>query len=187
MVFRSPIRPSLSAISQPLVVVYPPHRTVRFRRTKLQIEGRGLDRKNKFSNTQSTTMAFPPQRREPPPTLPSISSSGPGSYRRNNHDMSFSGSPAISIPGLESQDDVPSPLPPPRYLPFLEIAARPEHSKKEPRDYGHPASPVPSGYGSMYSSLNDGRSSLKRRENVGSNNGDEGYASYTAAERCVAW
>ncbi|QPG98496.1 hypothetical protein C2857_007667 [Epichloe festucae Fl1] len=128
-------------------------------------------------------MAFPPQRREPPPTLPSILSSGPGSYRRNNHDMSFSGSPAISIPGLQSQDNVPPPLPPPRYLPFLEIAAHPEHSKKEPRDYGHPASPVPSGYGSMYSSLNDDRSSLKRRDTVGSNNGDEGYASYTAAER----
>ncbi|KAK9436542.1 hypothetical protein VB005_11355 [Metarhizium brunneum] len=125
-------------------------------------------------------MAFPPQYREPPPSLPSILSSGPGRYNMHR-DMQFSGSPAISIPGLDPKDDVPPPLPPPRHLPFLEGSANPEDSKKESLDRF--SSSTHSGYGSMHpGSFMDERPSYKRRGTGSSTNGDEGYASYTATE-----
>ncbi|EFY92098.1 hypothetical protein J3459_014922 [Metarhizium acridum] len=130
-------------------------------------------------------MAFPPQYREPPPSLPSILSSGPGRYNLH-HDMQFSGSPAISIPGLDPKDDVPPPLPPPRHLPFLEGPANPEDSKKESLDCSRFSSSTHSGhsgYGSMHpGSFMDERPSYKRRGTGSSTNGDEGYASYTATE-----
>ncbi|QUC16322.1 uncharacterized protein UV8b_00563 [Ustilaginoidea virens] len=125
-------------------------------------------------------MAFPPQYRETPPSLPSILSAGPGHYRRH-HDMAFSGSPAISIPGLDTKDDVPPPLPPPRH-PFLD-SAHAEDSSKGVRELGHFVPSIGSGYGSMCSSVADERPRVKRRDTASSNNADEGYASYTAAER----
>ncbi|TWU78455.1 hypothetical protein ED733_008893 [Metarhizium rileyi] len=134
-------------------------------------------------------MAFPPQYRESPPSLPSILSSGPGRYNLH-HNVQFSGSPAISIPGLDPKDDVPPPLPPPRHLPCLEGATNHEESKNDPRDYGRISSSTHSGrsgYGSMHpGSFVDERSSYSRRGTRGSINGDEGYASYSATERFVA-
>lgn len=131
-------------------------------------------------------MAFPPQYREPPPSLPSILSSGPGRYNLH-HDMQFTSSPAISIRGIDSKDDVPPPLPPPRHLPFSEGAPQMEESKQDLRDYGRSGSSIQSGYGSMHSnSYIDERPSYKRRDTGSSINGDEGYASYNATERFVA-
>lgn len=105
--------------------------------------------------------------------------------------MQFSGSPAISIPGLDSKaEEPPPPLPPPRHLSFLEAPGHHEESKKELRDYGPSLSSMQSiqssGYGSMRSSFAEERPSSKRRDTGSSINGDEGYSSYTAAERFVA-
>ncbi|KHN94373.1 Zinc finger, C2H2-type/integrase, DNA-binding protein [Metarhizium album ARSEF 1941] len=128
-------------------------------------------------------MAFPPRYREPPPSLPSIISSGPGRYDLH-HDVPFPASSAMSIPRLDQKDVVPPPLPPPRHLPFLEGPAHStDDSKKESMDCSHFGSSAHSGYGSMQSgSFVDERSSCKRRGTGSSANGDEGYASYTATE-----
>ncbi|KAK2596659.1 hypothetical protein QQS21_006280 [Conoideocrella luteorostrata] len=128
-------------------------------------------------------MACPPQYREPPPRLPSILTSGSGRYR-HHHDMPFSGSPAMSIPGIESNDDgPPPPLPPPRHLPFLDTTPRPEEFSKDLRDYERSASSITSVYSSLHSASIDERPVFKRRDTGNNNNVDEGYASYTAAER----
>ncbi|KAG5927558.1 hypothetical protein E4U42_002107 [Claviceps africana] len=128
-------------------------------------------------------MAFPPQHRDPFLELPSILSPRPARCRRH-HDLTLSGSPAITIPKLESRASVPPPLPPPRQLHRLETPARRERSTKELRAHGHSASPSSSSiYGSMYSLNRDRSGPKKRRGTVGSITGDEGYASYTAGER----
>ncbi|KAG6040975.1 hypothetical protein E4U41_006365 [Claviceps citrina] len=98
--------------------------------------------------------------------------------------MPFPASPAFSIPGHRSHDDVPPPLPPPTHLPHLEAPAYPGDWKRGFRGYGHSASPSSSVYGSMYPSLNNDRFSPRGRDAGCSSHGDEGYASYTAAERC---
>ncbi|KAG5930731.1 hypothetical protein E4U53_002153 [Claviceps sorghi] len=129
-------------------------------------------------------MAFPPQHRDPFLELPSILSPRPPRCRRH-HDLTLSGSPAITIPKLETRASIPPPLPPPRHLSSLDTPVRRERSRKEFRAHGHSASPSSSTiYSSMYSSLNHDRSGFKkRRGTVSSITGDEGYASYTAAER----
>ncbi|OAQ58455.2 C2H2 finger domain-containing protein [Pochonia chlamydosporia 170] len=119
-----------------------------------------------------------PQFRETRPSLLSILSSSPGLYRIH-HNKQSSGSPAVSMPGLDLKDDVPQP--PPRHIPFLASPARPEKSMDELRDYGRSASFVQVGYGNLCSSLPD-----ERPDSGSSVNGNESYASYTAAERSVA-
>jgi hypothetical protein len=133
-------------------------------------------------------MAFPPQYREPPPSLPRLLSSGPGRYNIHHPDMRFSGSPAISIPGLDTKDDVPPPLPPPRHLPGLDSpVVHPEELRTGSRGYSQSGSSMQSGYGSMYvGQSTEERPNYKRRDTGSSTNGDEGYASYTSAERFVA-
>ncbi|KAL3962470.1 hypothetical protein ACCO45_003993 [Purpureocillium lilacinum] len=126
-------------------------------------------------------MAFPPQYREPAPTLPSIIAPGPGRYRAH-HDMPFGRSPAMSIPGLDMRDDVPPPLPPPRILPFGDSPHPSEHTRRDSRDY-NASSSFASGYGSMASSHADDRPSFKRRDTGSTANGDEGYASYASTDR----
>ncbi|PNY25923.1 Uncharacterized protein TCAP_04140 [Tolypocladium capitatum] len=127
-------------------------------------------------------MAFPPQYREPAPTLPSIIAPGTGRYRAH-HDVPFGRSPAISIPGLGPQDDVPPPLPPPRILPFGDAPQQPEDMKRDHREYGHGSSSFASGYSSMGSSFADERPNFKRRDTGSTVNGDEGYCSYASPER----
>lgn len=127
-------------------------------------------------------MAFPPQYRETTPSLPSLLSPGSGRYR-SHHDIPYSRSTAISIPGLDPKEDVPPPLPPPRILPFHDVSSHPEDVRRELRDYGRSASSAQSGYGSMGSSFVDEQTSFKRRDTGNGTNGDEGYASYTAVER----
>ena len=130
-------------------------------------------------------MACPPQYREPPPSLPSIMSSGAG--RQSHKDASpFSRSPAIAIHKFDFKDDAPPPLPPPRHLPFLEAPARREDSHAELQEYGRSISSLASGYGSMASSFADDRPGFKSTGTGSSLNGDEGYSSYTATDRCVA-
>ncbi|KJZ79719.1 hypothetical protein HIM_01188 [Hirsutella minnesotensis 3608] len=127
-------------------------------------------------------MAFPPQYREPPPTLPSIIAPGNGRYR-GHHDIHFGRSPAMSIPGLESKEDVPPPLPPPRVLPFGELPRSAEESRRDHHWRGHPAPSFTSGYGSMSSSCGDERPTFKRRDTGDNVNPDEGYASYASIDR----
>ena len=126
-------------------------------------------------------MAFPPQYREPAPTLPSIIAPGPGRYRAH-HDMPFGRSPALSLPGLDMRDDVPPPLPPPRILPFGDSPHPSEHTRRDSRAY-NASSSFASGYGSMASSHADDRPSFKRRDTGSTANGDEGYASYASTDR----
>lgn len=129
-------------------------------------------------------MAFPPRHRDPFLELPSILSPRPGRCRRH-HDIVLAGSPTVSIPKLESRGAAPPALPSPRHLPGLEIPVRREGLKKP---YSHSASSSSSHlHISMHPSCNGDRSSrAKRRGTVSNIHGDEGYASYTAAERCVA-
>ncbi|KAM4066316.1 hypothetical protein HRG_000430 [Hirsutella rhossiliensis] len=124
-------------------------------------------------------MAFPPQYREPPPTLPSIIAPGPGHYHAPHDSMRFGRSPAISIPGPEPKVNAPPPLPPPRNLPVGD-APQPPPNSKDHRLRTH-ASSLASGYGSMGSSYADDRPHFKRRDTA--NGGDEGYASYASTER----
>lgn len=120
-----------------------------------------------------------PQCREPTPNLPSIMSSGLGRYRLRN-DMPYSSSSAISIPGVETQDDVvPPPLPPPRHLPFLE---QPEQSNRKTREPNHSCSSFTTDYGSVRFPAEE-KAEFKRRDTISGNHADEGYASYTASER----
>ncbi|KAF7561550.1 hypothetical protein G7046_g2591 [Stylonectria norvegica] len=131
-------------------------------------------------------MAYPPQYREPPPSIPSIIVPSADRFRSRttHHDMGFGGrSPAVSIPGLHEQDNVPPPLPPPPYLPGNEP---PQHHQdmKPRRDYGPSAASFASGYGSMASSFAEDRPSYMRRD-MSSMLGDrdEGYASYSSTGR----
>ncbi|KAG5989234.1 hypothetical protein E4U54_004389 [Claviceps lovelessii] len=126
-------------------------------------------------------MAFPPRHRDPFLELPSILSPRPGRCRRH-HDIVLAGSPTVSIPKLESRGAAPPALPSPRHLPGLEIPVRREGLKKP---YSHSASSSSSHlHISMHPSCNGDRSSrAKRRGTVSNIHGDEGYASYTAAER----
>lgn len=86
----------------------------------------------------------------------------------------------MSIPGIdETQNDVPPPLPPPRYLPGTEPANLPPDMRGK-RDFGPNTASFASGYGSMASSFAEERPSYLRRD-IGSFNGDrdEGYSSYS--------
>ncbi|KAF5637375.1 zinc finger protein [Fusarium tjaetaba] len=130
-------------------------------------------------------MAFPPQYREPAPALPSIIVPTSGdrfrSHASHHHELPFSGSPAMSIPGMPPRDDVPPPLPPPRYPGFDQPSALAE-SMREKREYAHGS--FASGYGSMNSSYHEDRPSYQRRSNTGVfGERDEGYASYSSTDR----
>ncbi|KAL7809226.1 hypothetical protein V8C26DRAFT_272066 [Trichoderma gracile] len=132
-------------------------------------------------------MAFPPQYREAPPSLPSIIVPGSGANRYRDQGIPFSRSPAMAIPGMDMRDDVPPPLPPPRHLPFGEAPTQYRDEAKDKRDFSRGSSfasrsSFASGYGSMSPALLDERSGYKRRE-TGSINSDEGYASYASTER----
>ncbi|KAK7426262.1 hypothetical protein QQZ08_007292 [Neonectria magnoliae] len=122
-------------------------------------------------------MAFP---------LPSIRVPGADSFRShaNHHDSPFgSGSLAMSIPGIEPTNDVPPPLPPPRYLPGAEPTHLPP-DMRDKRDFGPGPASFASGYGSMASSFAEERPSYQRRDIGGFRNSfasdrDEGYSSYS--------
>ncbi|CAM1500431.1 Fc.00g095930.m01.CDS01 [Cosmosporella sp. VM-42] len=127
-------------------------------------------------------MAYPPQYREPAPALPSIRVPSADSFRHHasHHDIPFGSSPAMSIPGIKTQDNVPPPLPPPRYVPGTEP---PLHSDdmRERRDYGHGPASFLSNYGSMTSSsFAEDRASFRRKDTASAiGDKDEGYASYS--------
>lgn len=117
------------------------------------------------------------------PSLPSIRVPGADGFRNHasHHDRPFgSSSLAMSIPGIdETQNNVPPPLPPPRYLPGTEPANLPPDMRGK-RDFGPNTASFASGYGSMASSFAEERPSYLRRD-IGSFNGDrdEGYSSYS--------
>ncbi|KAH6986335.1 hypothetical protein BKA56DRAFT_309945 [Ilyonectria sp. MPI-CAGE-AT-0026] len=117
------------------------------------------------------------------PSLPSIRVPGADGFRNHasHHDRPFgSSSLAMSIPGIdETQNNVPPPLPPPRYLPGTEPANLPPDMRGK-RDFGPNTASFASGYGSMASSFAEERPSYLRRD-MGSFNGDrdEGYSSYS--------
>ncbi|KAF4968702.1 hypothetical protein FZEAL_10350 [Fusarium zealandicum] len=83
----------------------------------------------------------------------------------------------MSIPGISIPDNVPPPLPPPRYLPGPD---QPQYTEdmKEKREYGHGS--FASGYGSMNSSYHEDRPGYPRSIN---GDRDEGYASYSSTDR----
>jgi hypothetical protein len=83
----------------------------------------------------------------------------------------------MSIPGIQTPNDVPPPLPPPRYFPGADQPAPPEDMgiKREYTTHGSFAS----GYGSMTSSYHDEHPNYQRRD-IGR---DEGYASYSSTDR----
>lgn len=85
----------------------------------------------------------------------------------------------MSIPGIETQDHVPPPLPPPRFLPGTEPLHHLDEMKGR-KHYGHGGSSFASGYGSMGSSMVEDQPSY-RRGDAGSSLGDrdEGYSSYS--------
>ncbi|KPM35149.1 hypothetical protein AK830_g11421 [Neonectria ditissima] len=122
-------------------------------------------------------MAFP---------LPSIRVPGADGFRSHasHQDSPFgSGSLAMSIPGIQPTNDVPPPLPPPRYLPGTEPANLPP-DMRDKRDFGPGPASFASGYGSMASSFAEERPSYQRREIGGFRNSftsdrDEGYSSYS--------
>ncbi|KAF5020646.1 hypothetical protein F66182_7323 [Fusarium sp. NRRL 66182] len=116
-------------------------------------------------------MAFPPQYREPAPALPSIIV--PARSHQSHHEIPFSRSPAVTIPGMPPRDDVPPPLPPPRF-PGLDQSS----IMGEKREYTHGS--FASGYGSLNSSYQEDRPSYQRRD---INDRDEGYASYSSTDR----
>lgn len=95
----------------------------------------------------------------------------------------------MAIPGMDSRDDVPPPLPPPRVLPFGDAPTQYRDDLKDKRDYSRGSSfasrsSLASGYGSMSPCHLDERPGYRRRE-TGSINSDEGYASYASTERCA--
>ncbi|KAM5352858.1 hypothetical protein ACJ41O_005580 [Fusarium nematophilum] len=130
-------------------------------------------------------MAFPPQFREPAPALPSIIVPSGDRFRSHasHHEMPFGRSPAMSIPGIQTPDDVPPPLPPPRYVPGPDQPHHPE-DMREKRDYSHGTGSFASGYGSMNSSYAEDRPSYQRRDTYSTiGDRDEGYASYSSTDR----
>ncbi|KAH8654800.1 hypothetical protein BGZ61DRAFT_486866 [Ilyonectria robusta] len=130
-------------------------------------------------------MALPPQYREPGPALPTIIVPSADRFRShgNHHDVPFGGSPAMSIPRLETPDDVPPPLPPPRYVPgTVDLPHHPD-GMRDRRDYGHAPASIASDYGSMGSSFAEDPPNYKR-DNAGTiGDRDEGYVSYSSTER----
>jgi hypothetical protein len=93
----------------------------------------------------------------------------------------------MAIPGIETRDDVPPPLPPPRILPFGEVPTQYRDDMKDKREFSRGSSfasrsSLASGYGSMSPCHLEERSGYRRRE-TGSINSDEGYASYASTER----
>ncbi|EHK46928.1 uncharacterized protein TrAtP1_010461 [Trichoderma atroviride] len=131
-------------------------------------------------------MAFPPQYREAPPALPSIIVPGSGANRYRD-DLTFSRSPAMAIPGMDTRDDVPPPLPPPRVLPFGDAPTQYRDDSKDKKESSRGSSfasrsSLASGYGSMSPCHLEERPGYRRRE-AGSINSDEGYASYASTER----
>lgn len=134
-----------------------------------------------------TTMAFPPQFREVPAPLPSIVVPGNGANRFRDQGIPFSRSPAMAIPGIETRDDVPPPLPPPRNLPFGDAPTQFRDDFKDKRDFSRGSSfasrsSFASGYGSMSPCHMDDRQGYERR-GTGSITSDEGYASYASTDR----
>ena len=122
-------------------------------------------------------MAFPPLFREPPPELPSIRTPGVNHFRSRHHDAPFGGrSLAVEIPGIQTQDYVPPPLPPPP-MPFGMQPGQ-TYDPREKRDVETGFRSSLGGYGSIDSSYNDERPNFTRRD-TSSTNGDEGYASYS--------
>ncbi|KAJ4022653.1 hypothetical protein NW766_001697 [Fusarium irregulare] len=125
-------------------------------------------------------MAFPPSYREPGPALPSIIVPATGDRYRthaSHHELQYGRSPAMSIPGMQTRDDVPPPLPPPKYLHDQPSALA--ENMREKREYAQGS--FASGYESMNSSYLEDRPSYQRRSNTSDR--DEGYASYSSTDR----
>lgn len=117
------------------------------------------------------------------PSLPSIIIPQNADSFRNHgaHPDRYSSSVAMPIPGLDTQPNVPPPLPPPRYLPGNEPQL-PEDMRdpRDKRDFGPSPASFTSGYGSMASSFAEERPSFLQRGPRGFNSErDEGYSSYS--------
>ncbi|KAH6884824.1 hypothetical protein B0T10DRAFT_97339 [Thelonectria olida] len=116
------------------------------------------------------------------PSLPSIRIPSADGYRNHgsHHDRTYGSSIAMPIPGLDTQNDVPPPLPPPRYLPGTEPKRHEDmRDPREQRDFGRSPASFASGYGSMASSFAEERPSFLQRGIRGFNDRDEGYSSYS--------
>lgn len=93
----------------------------------------------------------------------------------------------MAIPGVNSAEDVPPPLPPPRHLPG---APGPYQTEDMSRAFHDRAPRAPSSYNSAYgsasSSLADGVSRNRRSPgSIAQDDRDEGYASWSSNERLV--
>lgn len=92
----------------------------------------------------------------------------------------------MRIPGIDTQPDVPPPLPPPRF-PFgnnNNNTMSPNHDVPLRRhDFTSSHSSFASGYGSATSSLLDDGGRFRRKDLRHSIKDDEGYSSWSSIER----
>lgn len=88
----------------------------------------------------------------------------------------------MRIPGIDTQPDVPPPLPPPRF-PFGDTMS-PKHDMPLRRhDFPSSHSSFASGYGSATSSLADGGDRFRRKDPRHAIKDDEGYSSPSSVDR----
>jgi hypothetical protein len=126
-------------------------------------------------------MALSPVFRQPPQALLSLRAATTHDRFHNQHGFFFGSSPPQAIPGMRSRH-----VAPPRSIPFgepyhLDDVRRPDKELH----HGYDSSTMNSGYGSIGMSHHDDRPSLKRRDTLSINGGNEGYASSPATGKCV--
>lgn len=90
----------------------------------------------------------------------------------------------MRIPGVDTRDTVPPPLPPPRHPPCTNTPYLDDDMFRDTRDRTLPPSSFNSGYGSAASSLAESRSRLERSPKR-LDERDEGYASWSSNERSI--
>jgi hypothetical protein len=105
-----------------------------------------------------------------------------GSSRSSFGGGVYSSSPAMSIPGASTREDVPPPLPPPRFPLSNTSHCDPRSRSRLDSSYSQPFSPRDPSYGSFGTSLSDDRPHYKRRESSTTikPERDEGYASLSS-------
>lgn len=122
-------------------------------------------------------MACPSQYREMVPGLPSIRPAGVDLFQGPRYrDAGCSGTPALSIPGMERRLEAPPPLPPPRELPIV-FSPSPSHEMRERQEQDHRF--ALRRYGSASSSAPSERPSSKRTDYSGANT-DDGHSSHSS-------